>query len=289
VGAPPPTVPVDVTAHDLDTKTSLSLDTQVADETGIGLPLGTSLVDSIAPLEVAQAATEIYDGPPANESGRMCLRIYLRESRKPLGFCNRYVGTGLPGDAGVQPPELASGASADVASAFGDLEQVDFAALHVEHVVADIDASRGLDEATIVSAHAPLRAKAGHTVRVRLLVRVYRGRLRTVSFALRIPQSAAGPIVVTIHGPSAPGPASTGALSSSLVVALSGSGSGGPPPGGSSSEMSSLTELRQAIAAIPSYDGLIANLPGGLRRDVFRDPSLLITGRTSLALLVAKP
>ena len=161
VGAPPPTVPVHVTAHDLDTNSSMSFDTQVADETDIGLPLGTSLVDSIAPLEVAQAATEIYDGPPASESGRMCLRIYLRESRKPLGFCNRYVGTGVPGDAGVEPPELASAASADVTSAFGDLEQVDFAALHVARVVADIDAARGLDEATIVSAHAPRRVGGG--------------------------------------------------------------------------------------------------------------------------------
>lgn len=292
VGAPPPTVPVDVIAHDLDTNTSISLDTQVADETDIGLPLGTSLVDSIAPLEVAQAATEIYDGPPASESGRMCLRIYLRESRKPLGFCNRYVGTGVPGDAGVEPPELASAASADVTSAFGDVEQVDFAALHVARVVADIDAARGLDAARIVSAHAPRRVVAGgHTVRVRLLVRVYRGRLRTVSFRLRIPSGARGPIVVTIHGPATPAAASTGGLSSSLVVALSGSGSGSEPspPGGSSSAISSLAELRQAIAAIPSYDGLIANLPHGVKRHVFRDPSLLITGQTSVALLVEKP
>jgi hypothetical protein len=47
--------------------------------------------------------------------------------------------------------------------------------------------------------------------------------------------------------------------------------------------------LRQAIAAIPSYDGLIANLPHGVKRHVFRDPSLLITGQTSVALLVEKP
>ena len=53
--------------------------------------------------------------------------------------------------------------------------------------------------------------------------------------------------------------------------------------------MKSSAELRQAIAAIPSYDGLIANLPGGVRRDVFRDPRLLITGRTTVALLVEKP
>ncbi len=149
VGSPPPTVPVDVTVRDLDTRQSLALDTQVADETDVGLPLGTSLVDAIAPLEVAQAATQIYDGAPADESGRMCLRIYLRESRAPLGFCNRYVGTGAAGDSGAMPPELAGAASADVATAFGALEQVDFAALHVQRVTANLDAQRGLAEASI--------------------------------------------------------------------------------------------------------------------------------------------
>ena len=100
LGPPPPAVPGRRDRPRPRHRPSLSLDTQVADETGVGLPLGASLVDAIAPIEVAQAATEIYDGPPANESGSMCLRIYLRESRTPLGFCNRYVGTGVPGDAG---------------------------------------------------------------------------------------------------------------------------------------------------------------------------------------------
>ncbi len=39
-----------------------------------------------------------------------------------------------------------------------------------------------------------------------------------------------------------------------------------------------IDDLRQAIAAIPPYDGLIANLPGHLRRHVFRDPALLVIG-----------
>ncbi|HUA05612.1 MAG TPA: hypothetical protein VMB27_17020 [Solirubrobacteraceae bacterium] len=287
VGTPPPTVPVDVTAHDLDTGQSLSLDTQVADETDIGLPLGTSLVDTIAPLEVAQAATQIYDGPPAAESGRMCLRIYVRESRTPFGFCNRYVGTGTAGDAGASPPELASATSGDVTTAFGDFERVDFAALHVTHVVADIAAQRGLATASIVSAHAPSRVKAGRTVRVRLVVRVYRGRRRTVSFRLRIPAGASGPIAVTIHGPATPPPpASSNSLTSSLVISLS---AGGAPSGGGSAPISSLPELRAAIASIPTYDGLYANVPGQRKRRVFRDPSLLITGRTTLLMFAEKP
>ncbi len=290
VGAPPPTVPVDVTVNDRDTGQSLSLDTQVADETNIGLPLGSSLVDTIAPLEVAQAATQIYDGPPADESGNMCLQIYLRETSKPLGFCNRYVGTGTAGDEGETPPELASAASNDVTTAFQDFELVDFAALHVTHVVAHLEASRGLAMASILGAHAPLRVKAGKTVKVRLLVRVYRGRHRTVSFRLRIPRDASGPLVVTIHGPAEPAPATSKALSSALVVALNpgGSSSGSLGSGSGTSAISSLPELRAAIASISTYDGLYAKVPGHGGRRVFRDPSLLITGRTKLLFLVQK-
>ena len=291
VGAPPPTVPVDVTAQDLDTGQSLSLDTQVADETDVGLPLGNSLVDTIAPLEVAQAATQIYDGPPASESGTMCLRIYLHESRAPLGFCNRYVGTGTAGDEGTTPPELANAASTDVTSAFGDLEQVDFAALHVTHVVADLHASRGLAMASIVAAQAPLRVKAGQSVRVRLEVRMYRGPRRTVSFRLWVPRGVSGPIVMAIHGPDAPAPATSSGLSSSLVVALSPSGGSSTPAGTGSSAppISSIAGLQAAIAAIPAYDGLYANVLGHVKRRAFRDPSLLITGRTTLAFLVGNP
>ena len=120
----------------------------------------------------------------------MCLRIYLRESRQPLGFCNRYVGTGTAGDEGETPPELASAASADVTTAFSDFERVDFAALHVTHVVANMTASRGLAMGSIVSARAVGPVRAGRAVRVRLLVRVYRGPVRRVSFRMRIPDGA---------------------------------------------------------------------------------------------------
>jgi hypothetical protein len=281
LGAPPPVVPVDVTADDLDTGNTLSLDTQVADETDVGLPLGASILDTIAPLEVAQAATQIYDGPPAHESGTMCLRIYLRESRSPLGFCNRYVGTGVPGDAGLAPPELALAASTDVTTAFSDVERVSFAALHVEHVVASLRAARGLDAATILAARAPFQVKAGHTVRVRLLVQAYRGPVRTIGFRLRIPAHAQGPLLVTIHGPAAPTTSSSASLSSALASAL---GSGSPTPSGP--PIDSLAELRQAIAGIASYDGLTANIQGHGKRRVYRNPSLLITGRTELAFVV---
>jgi hypothetical protein len=279
VGSPPPSVPVDVTVHDLDTRTSLALDTLVADETDVGLPLGTSQVDAIAPLEVAQAATQIYNGAPAGESGRMCLRIYLRESRAPLWFCNRYVGTGAAGDSAAMPPELASAASADVAAAFSQLEQVNFAALHVKRVTADLDAQRGLAEASIVSARAPQRVHAGRVVRVRLLVRIFRGRLRTFTFRLRIPPRAHGPLLVTIRGPEPPAGASPASqsLAGALASALS---SGSSESSTVPATISSLAELRVAIAGIARYDGLYASMPGRGKRPVYRNRALLITGRT---------
>ena len=85
----------------------------------------------------------------------MCVEVALRESRTPLRFCNRYVGIGAAGDMGEIPPELASGVAGDLTSAFGVLESEQFASLHVTRVSAQIQARRGLQEASIVSARRP--------------------------------------------------------------------------------------------------------------------------------------
>jgi hypothetical protein len=198
------------------------------------------------------------------------------------------VGTGQAGDGATGPPFLASAASADVVSAFGTLEQVDFAALHVERVTAHLEASRGLAEAAIVSASAPRRVHPGEVVRVRLLARLYRQGLRRLSFRLRIPFGAHGPLVATIRGPAAPsGPTPPGqGLGNSLASAFGGgSASGPPPPGGE--PISSMAELQQAIAGLANYDGLYASLPGHGKRPVYRNRSLLITGRATVPFVVA--
>ena len=287
VGAPPTTVPVDVIVNDLDTGQSQSLDTQVADETDIGLPLGSSLVDTIAPLEVAQAATQIYDGPPADESGTMCLRIYLRESRQPLGFCNRYVGTGAAGDEGESPPELASAASADVTTAFSDFERVDFAALHVTHVVANMTASRGLAMGSILSARAVGPVKAGRTASgsgCSFGSTGVRCAACRSGYGFRGARAARSP--VTIHGPATPTPATANGLSSQLVVSLS-----GERLAVGRREAEPCRSLARRVARRDRVDrrpttGCMRTCPVAARRRVFRDPSLLITGRTTLVLFV---
>jgi hypothetical protein len=286
VGQAPPLVPINVTANDLDTGHTLEFDTQVADETDVGLPMGSSLVDLVAPMAAGQAATQIYNGPPANESGRMCVSVQLRESHGPLQFCNRYVGTGLPGDAGMGPPELATGVSTDLATAFGLLEQVQFATLHVESVTARIDAQRGLLEAAIVGSRAPRRVRPGQLVTVHLLVRRFRGALDDVSLKLRIPLDSRGALTATLDGPPAPGPPPNPAsgLTGSLAVLLGGSGPSGPPP----PPPTSMATLHSEFAGIANYDGLRIRWSAGKPHELYRDPALLITGDTKLHFEVVR-
>jgi hypothetical protein len=286
VGALPTLVPVSVTAHDLDDGQTQTLNTEVADETDVGLPLGASMVDAIAPLEVAQAATQIYDGPPANESGTLCLQIHVRELRLPLGFCNRYVASGTPGDAGASPPALASLASNDVTSAFTALEQVRFANLHVTAVTAQITAQRGLAEADVIGAQSRVHVRPGQRVTVRLRVRLVRGAIRTVTFRLRIPRHIHGLYAVMLHGPppaALAGSPSAGGLASALTSIFS-SGPGGPGgPGGPPPTPATPAALRQAIVAVGTYDGLTLSSPGRHSQHVYRDPALVIAGQASLA------
>jgi hypothetical protein len=281
VGAGPPAVSVHVTARDLDTGRTLTETTQVADETDIGTPLGTSLLELIGPLAVAQAATDIYNGPPASESGRMCLSVAVRELRAPLRFCNRYVGTGSAGDTGSSLPELALMASTDADTALAMIDQAQFATLHITRVSAQLYAQRGLREASIVSARAPATVKAGQKVTVALRVRLAGGQQRVLRIKLRIPAHAHGPLSAKIAEASGAGGGSTAALLSALSQALGGGAFGPGQPS------SSPAALRQAYASIAIYDGLDARFSGRPARRLYRDPKLLITGRTRLAFRVS--
>jgi hypothetical protein len=281
VGSPPPTIPVDVTARDDDTGATLTLSSQVADETGVGLPLGVSSIDLVVPLEVAQAATQIFNGPPANETGHLCLTVTIRESRAPFRFCNRYVGTGTPGDAGEDPPEVATLAAGDVVNALGALDDETFATLHVTGVTGQLSVSRGLAEGEIVAAHARSHVRRGQRVIVRLRVRRYRGPLTTMAFPVRIPRTARGRLVAKISNPSGGGAGSLQQLLRALTEALGGGAGGSGPP-------HTIAALRKAFAATSTYDGLAVRFGHRKRVRAFRDPALLVTGSAKLAFRVRR-
>lgn len=284
VGRGPATTPVDVTARDVDTGHRLVLHTEVADETDIGDPLGSSLLSTVTPLAVAQAATAVFDGAPSNETGSMCLTVTLRESNQPLRFCNRYVGSATPGSVGSVPPILALLSSADATSALGLLDAETFARLHVTHVTANLSAERGLREATILSGHAPQKVKAGHLVMVRLTVRRYRGGVQAIACRIRIPRGAHGRLVARIESPAAGGGA--GALAGALASALFG-GSASSAGGAPSPPPRSIPALRRAFANNGHYDGLLVTFGNRPATHAFRDAQLLLSGRVKLVFRVS--
>ena len=132
-----------------------------------------------------------------------------------------------------------------------------------------------------MSARAPRHARRGHTITVHLVVRVFRGKLEKLSFPLTVPRNARHRrLVVSLHGPSQGG-VGADALLSALASELG--GTIGPPQGPGPS---SIAQLRRNFAQIGTYDGIDAKFNGGKTKRVYRNRSLLITGKTALSILV---
>jgi hypothetical protein len=291
LGAPPTLVPIDVTAHDQNTGQTIAEDTQVADETGIGQPLGSSGTTLVAPLAVGQAAIDVFDGPPADESGRMCLTITVRQLHAPLRFCKRYVDVGATGTNEATPPALSLDTGGDAATALSLIDQAQFAALDVTGVKVEIDAERGLDKAMIIGARARSKVTAGSRVQVHLTVRVYQGRLVHITFPLRIPRAAKpGPLNMTIEqNPAAAQSQSGSALANAIASALGGGPGSSNPASGNAlvPGPGSAAELALDFGQLAPYDGLVARVGRQPGPDVYRNRNLLITGAAPLSFDVA--
>jgi hypothetical protein len=279
VGAAPSTVPLTVTVRDQDTGKTLQQRTDVVDEADVGEPMGQSALSLIAPLAVAQAVTAAYDGAPARESGRMCLRMRVRETKTPLRFCNRYVlngGVGLDSDT---PLSLIAGL--DVTSALQAISAAHFATLHVERVSVGIKIARGLQLASIVSAKAPPTAHAGKLLPIALRVRRERGPLQTLHFKLKVPHDIVdGVQPLVLRGSRLDIDGSDGDGFFSLLFGDFGSSS---PPGAASS----LKAMIHDVDAIGRYDGVNASFglhPG--RVHAFLDPNMRISGHAMLLVKV---
>ena len=149
-----------------------------------------------------------------------------------------------------------------------------------------IDAQRGLREATIISANAATHVKAGRQVEVRLRLQLYRARQRTISFKLRIPGDARGRLVAKLQsaGSTAGGAGAGSALVSLLTSALSGGGlfGGGPSP------PASIPALRKAFARVGTYDGLVVGFGSRKRQHAYRDAKLVINGSAKLIFRVRR-
>lgn len=277
VGDPPPSIPLTVRARDEDRDRGVRLRSEIVDEVGVGMPSGPGIVPLLASLGVAQGVTAAFDGAPANETGRLCLRVRLRELRQPLRFCNRYV---VEGFVGFGEPSIATAMADDVAVALGAIDTARFARLHVTSVSASARVERGLRLATIRSVEGPRKVRPGQRIQLKLRVRLVHGPLRTLRVTTRVPRDVPrGVRTLKIVGTPSDGDGFGGGGDGEFFLELFGEGEGA---GGAQS----LRQVRDRFESVDRWDGVTARI-GRRSWRLLRSESVRIDGRGLLDVRVA--
>ncbi len=275
VGAPPPSFSLRVTARDLDTGRLRGSVTQIADEGDVGLPTGASPLGLTAAAAAAESAAAILTGSPARQSGDLCVKVTVRELRKPMRVCWDYAVDGASQNA------LAGAVAGDVASAVQVLESYKFGTLHPTSVEIGLRVRRGLRQAYMLGVRGPARARRGQRIRLRLALRqTGTGARFTRTLRLRVPRSApTGLRTLRLQGTPADSggdPNEDGELSLIFEGDESTSDDAGPQ---------SVDALRDAFQALARYDGVSARL-GDSEGPLYRDPRLRISGEARVRLRI---
>jgi hypothetical protein len=288
VGALPATVPVKVSAKDLDTGATRSVSIDVADESGVDQPTGGSILSLLAPLAVTQAAGTVLGGSPARLTGRACFAITFKERKAPARFCNRYVSD-VPDQSGAGNV-VAGAASSDLFQALALIDSYKASDLHVTGVEGTVQISRGQRQAYLRSVRLPRRGKAGHSVPATLRLRHVRGRLERRKVRVRLP-AGARPGKRRIVFTGADVDAAEGDLSElfgSFDIEFGFGSTGGDlgPP--------NLRRLLARIEAVGRYDGVSARQPSRdpddfeLGEPSYRDRDLRISGRARTTIRIRR-
>jgi hypothetical protein len=283
VGALPETVPVKITATDLDAGTETVVESRVADEAAVDQPTGGSLLSLIAPLAVTQSAGTVLGGSPARLTGRACFSIGLRELREPLRFCNRYVSDFL--DSLGAGNVIAEAASTDLGDALARIDGYKAGEVHVARVDGTVAISRGQRQAFVRKIELPRTIRKGtRKVRATVVLRHVRGARETRRVTVKLPRLRPGRREVVFVGKDVD--FSEGDLFEIFGFDFgSAGGSLGP---------ANLRALARSVEGIARWDGVNARAPrrgpndfaAGVRS--FRDADLRISGKVRAAVSVKR-
>jgi len=285
VGGLPVTVPVRITATDVDTGATRSVETNVADESGVDQPTGGSVLPLLGSLAVSQAAGTVLGGSPARLTGRACFAIALSEVPEPVRFCNRYVSdTADPLGAGNI---VAAAAGDDLLEALTLIGAYKASPVHVTAVDGNVRIGRGQRLAYLRNVRLPRRARAGARVRARITLRHVRGRLEQRRVMLRLPRDLpAGKRRVVFSGSDVDfGDGGLFELFDFDFDSGSGGGELGPP---------NLRRLVAAIRKLARYDGISSRRPSADGEDPdrgvpsYRDPELRISGSAKATIRIRR-
>jgi hypothetical protein len=284
LGVFPRSFPLHVVARDLDAHKTITLTSTVADESSLGLPEGQSALSLVGPAAVAEAAFETLHGSPAVQSGSMCVSIAIRESPKPLRFCNDYVG-GSPGDNGIAASPMVS----DMASAVTDIDAYEITPLHIKAVNVALSLRRELHQAFMISARGPRVVHRGQRVAVKVSLRIPRGRALTRTLHVRVPHTERlghRDIVLTGAPADVQGPApSTQSVTIDLGLSSDSESSDGP---------TTIGQLRQEIEDTHRATGVNATLRasgsdhGAIGPQVYGSKKLRLTGDLHVPVIVRR-
>jgi hypothetical protein len=274
-----------ITAKDEDTGKVLQRNVSLVDENAAGLPAGASPLSLVGPVAVAQTVYDTLRGSPAQQSGRMCVRIKVRERKQQMGFCNTYVG-GSPSSSGAPM-------AGDLALAAVMLDGYNFGVLHITGVDVDLSLRRELRQAYLTRIKVPRVLRRGEKARIQIVARRVRGPQVIRSFTFRVPRDAPrGTRDLVLSG----APADGGGFSDTLDALAGVFDLTFEEPGSDGRGPSSIAALARNITGLGREDGVTASFlsPGESHRDsdateylAFRDPVLRLTGTVRTTVRIA--
>ncbi len=185
VGPPPRTIGFRATVRDLDRRRSVTVRSRATDERTLDLGSSLALTGTIG---VGQALVAAMEAAPPRIRSSMCLRIRVRERKRPMGFCNDY-------EDGERPFE-------DLSRALVLVDSFKFGRLTPLSASVQMRVRRGVPEALMLRARAPKRVRPGQRIRIRIALQRRRGGRDAISFSYRVPRSTRpGRRALTLRGP----------------------------------------------------------------------------------------